>query len=225
MIMAKAKERLDAEAKLNMTKKQKIQNFWFYYRIHVIATIGAVIMLGVLIYDIMSQVESDYTLGLITAYPLTQETLIGMQDAINEIADDRNEDGEVVVTLSHYQMAIEENADPMMQMAATTRLSGDISVSASMIYMIDTPESYMPILEGMFTYNDGTPLPASGAVDVENLGYSLEDISAFNDIYGIDRLENVRVVMVNQKDSRIEKDEDLMVYYEDSLVIYENLKA
>ena len=221
--MAKAKERLDAEAKLNMTKKQKWDNFWFYYKMHVIAGTIGVILVGFFIYDMMSQVENDYTIGLITPYGLTQETLLEMQDAITTIADDRNEDGEVHVALSHYQLSNDPQGDPMTQMAATTRLSGDISVNASMIYIIDTPDDYLHVITGMFPYNDGSAVAETGAVDIENLGYAASEISIFDEVSYIQAIENARVVMVDNNISKIQKDEELLDYYDDSKILYEKM--
>ena len=223
--MAKAKERLDAEAKLNMTKMQKLDNFWFYHKIHIILSICGVCIVGMMIYDIVTQVDNDYTIGLVSPKYLSPELLIGMEDAIQSIADDRNEDGNVVVGISHYQLSNDPSGDPMTQMAATTRLSGDITAHQSMIYIIDNPDFYTNILEGMFSYNDGSQVIQGEPVDVENLGFAMGDIALFDQIVQIDQLADLRVIMVNDDIPAIQEKEEKASYYNDSKLIYNQLKG
>ena len=59
----------DNEIKL-VTAKDKRKNWWYYHKRHLLVGIIAAAMVGSLIYSLVSQVEPDYTIGLLTSYSM-----------------------------------------------------------------------------------------------------------------------------------------------------------
>lgn len=178
--MAKSKERLDAEKDHPMNGKEKISNFWFYYKWWVLGGGFALLMGILLIRDVVSNVKPDYTIGLLTPYTVPDETMKALEGSIQPYLDDRNGDGKVVVYLSPYNIGLDENqtGDPMAHAANMTRLSGDIQMGESMLFITDNLEGYQEKLQ-LFCYNDGSDPPLEGKPDYSRMGVPLSDCLAF----------------------------------------------
>lgn len=118
------------------------------------------------------------------------------------------------------------------------KFTADASTNASMIYLHD--ETSFQLLEnnfeGFFQYNDGTPMPA-GATDYENAMIPWEDVKAFaeftptaaeNDSWTAEDyqtlFEMLRVSLRAAEGSSIERSEEDMAYYEDSMALFDRLK-
>lgn len=179
--MAKSKERLDAEKNHPMTGKEKVINFWFYYRWWVMGGGFALIMAFLLIRDIASNVKPDYTMGLLTQHAIREEVIVQMETAMLPYIDDRNGDGKTVIRLSPYNIAVGDAAeavDPMAHTANMTRLSGDIQMGESMLFITDNLAEYQEMME-LFCYNDGSAPPIDQQPDYTKMGIPLKDCPAF----------------------------------------------
>ncbi len=229
-----------------LTPAEKRKNFWYYNKWYFL--IGAVVLFFVVytIVDIVTQVRPDYQIGLITTigYPNNTETVLAEQLA--PFFDDRNGDGQVVVTVNIFSIAGPQTAstiDPNMQMANQTKLVGDISTGESMIFLVDNP-ALLNAQYGLFPYNDGTePVPYESDEDDlvnETLTYDPADNERVGVRWGdcpkltalelgeseepLDApgysyqlfLEDFRLTMRLFKNTKLESDEDAAAYYEAS---------
>lgn len=225
--MAKSKERLDAEKNHPMTGKEKVINFWFYYRWWVLGGGLALIMTFFLLRDVNSNVTPDYTLGLLTQRAVSEEVVAGMETAMLPYIDDRNGDGKTVVRLSQYNLTVgeEEPADPMAQMAGMTRLSGDIQMGESMLFITDNIEQYQKQLE-LFCYNDGSNPPEGGGADYSRMGVPLYSCPAF---VGVDLAAagQGEFVLVKRAiaPSQLERGKGQTEYHADSMKLFDSLTA
>ena len=120
------------QPKHEMTGKEKRENFWFYHKWHVIVGIVAALMVFSFVWEIATQVHPDYTIGILTTTGVPMGTGEALAEQLKPYFDDRNGDGEVVVSVMEYTIGKDADsiADPNVQMANITKLSGDIDGGA-----------------------------------------------------------------------------------------------
>lgn len=147
-----------------LTPKEKRENFWFYYKWHVIGGAFAFVLLFTLFWDIVTQVKPDYTIGIISSNTLPAGIGEVMAERLTPCFDDRNGDGRVVVSVVEYTIGSGEalnGIDPNVQMANSTKLMGDLDMGESMLFLTDDLE-YFEEQYFLFAYNDGS-VPEEGA--------------------------------------------------------------
>ena len=125
------------QPKHEMTGKEKRENFWFYHKWHVIVGIVAALMVFSFVWEIATQVHPDYTIGILTTTGVPMGTGEALAEQLKPYFDDRNGDGEVVVSVMEYTIGTDADsiADPNVQMANITKLSGDIDGGESMLQL------------------------------------------------------------------------------------------
>lgn len=220
------------------TAKDKRANWWFYHKNHLIIGIIMTIIVGSLIYSIASKVDPDYSIALITSYNVPSEVLEALEAHITPYADDRNGDGQTVVTLCNYVFGdVGSSNDYQAQQAAYARFAGDTTLGTCIIYMHD--QSGFSSLEGdfpgFFQYNDGSPMPDE-AHDYENAMRSWSDFAGLADFPSSTSLEKwtpdvleelcgrLRVSVRTTVDTNLEKSDKLMAYYQDSVALLDRLE-
>lgn len=224
------------------TPREKRQNWWFYHKGHVIGCVVAAAVLFSIIYSIVSKVEPDYTVALLTSYSMPSVGTDELERCISAYADDRNGDGKVVVSVVNYTFSSTTAATPEMaqqQQAELTKFVADCTANDSMIFLHD--ESAFSALEnnfeGFFRYNDGTSMPEN-AHDFTNAMRPWTDFTAFSEFVpetGEDTnftgeiltelFQKLRVSVRASEGSSIEKKEKYMKYYEDCLELYSRLES
>ncbi|MEF2793868.1 MAG: hypothetical protein U0N62_00080, partial [Hydrogeniiclostridium sp.] len=137
------------------TRKDKWNHFWYYYRVHVIVGLIAAAFVGFLICDMVTKVQPDYSIGVISSYSIPSEISEQLSAELEKYGCDRNGDGDVVVQVNVYEIAqgeAAENTDPNMQIAGYVKLSGDLHTGDSYIFLTDD-ESFVAYgtEEGMFS--------------------------------------------------------------------------
>lgn len=218
------------------TAKDKRANWWFYHKKHLFVGIlvGAVVIS--MIYSIVSKVEPDYTIGMITSYNVPNAVLEELEKTLTPYANDRNGDGKVVVQISNYVLG-GEVSDPQSVQAAYARFAGDVTLGSCMIYFHDE-EGFSALrgdFAGFFQYNDGSPMPEE-AKDFENAMRPWEDFAALKDFTAqgseltswtpevVQELcSRLRVSVRTTAETNLEGNEKKMAYYEDSLALYQRL--
>lgn len=219
------------------TAKDKRQNWWFYHKVHLMVGILAAVGVASLIYSIVSQVEPDYSIGLLTSYSMPSEAQKQIGGYIERYAEDRNGDGKVVVQLNNYVMNSGETDVQMIQ-ASMTRFAGDASLSECMLYLHDAEAfgQMQPQFQSFFQYNDGTPMPED-ATDYDKAMYAWDEVSAFQNFQAAEMetvggwtpevLEELcgrlRISVRAMEGSGFAKDEKKVAYYEDSVALLDRL--
>lgn len=218
------------------TAKDKRANWWFYHKKHLFVGILVGAMVISMVYSIVSKVEPDYTIGMITSYSLPSAVLEELEKTLAPYADDRNGDGKVVVQVSEYVFG-SDTADPQALQAAYARFAGDVTMGSCMIYIHDEGgfSALKGDLAGLFQYNDGTPMP-EGAKDYDKAMRSWSEFEALKDFTAQgSELANwtpeviqtlcgrLRLSMRTAVGTNIEGNEKKMAYYEDSAALYQRL--
>ena len=161
-----------------VTGKDKRKNWWYYHKVHLLVGIIVVGLVGSFIYSMVTKVNPDYTIGLLTSYSMPSNGLDQLEQCITPYADDRNGDGQVVVTVVNYVYSDDADADATQQQAAVVRFLADASSNTCMIYLHDQ-EAFDALSRsdfgGLFQYNDGTAMPED-ADDFENAMLSWDEI-------------------------------------------------
>lgn len=153
---------------------KKLENWWFYYKWHFLIGIFIVIAFASLVHDMLGvgKTEPDYQMAYVGADPLPEDTVHALENAISEIGQDLNGDGQVVVAVNQYatyeniiqtQNRVEEIGDGDLAMQAEASYVGlmtDISAGDSFFFLLDDPENFEQTYE-ILSYIDGT-LPAEG---------------------------------------------------------------
>lgn len=222
--MKKAKERLEAEAKLNMTPKQKLSNFWFYNRWIVIGIIVTAVLAAVFIKDIILQEKPDYQIGVVAPYMISEGSLGALEAAVKPYIDDRNGDGKVVISINSYTIATEEASivDPNMQMAGMTRFSGDLQLCETMIYLLSDPTYYQKVSEA-FQLSDGSMPAAETEYPPEMIGVPIADCKAFEALSKIPDLQNLYLAKRVEPAEKMMQQQDIANYYSLSMDLYSKL--
>lgn len=223
------------------TKKDIRKNWWHYNKNTVLGVALVIAVAASMVYSVVSKVEPDYQLGLITSASWNDSMITELESYIAQYADDRNGDGNVVVQVNEYILnSSDENQDPNVVQASVVRFSADSTNLDSVIFLHNEGGlKYFDgdSLEGYFNYRDGSPMP-EGKLDYENAMFEWTEIEAFNEYQpsGVEEmtyemsggdvktiLERYRVSL-RSKTEGIEKDEKKTSYYEDSMKLFERLK-
>ncbi len=163
------------------TAKEKRANWWYYHKIQLGLGVVALALAVSIIYSIVSKVEPDYTIGLLTQDTYLSDMVTRLEEELTEYADDRNGDGQIVVKIAQYAVGGTSN-DPQIQQANTVRFMGDASNFDSVIYLCDSKSlQWAQDQGGFFTYTDGTT-PEEGATDYENMKVDWEDCKGLTEM-------------------------------------------
>ena len=193
-------EDLIPDEPLPQTRQQKIQNWLHYHKWWLIGGAALLVVLGIIVRDVVTAPKYDYTVGIVTARMLPDQILDELSEAFATLADDRDGNGEVAVQVRQYNLQFTEESEDLSgsaaageetasgveaagnmtnayeQIAAMTRLTGDLSGATSFIYLTDDPAGLQNNAL-LFCYLDGTT-PAEDAADVENMTVAWADTPA-----------------------------------------------
>ncbi|MDD3429473.1 MAG: hypothetical protein PHG02_05670 [Oscillospiraceae bacterium] len=223
-----------------LTKKQKWDNSWYYYKYHFL--IGAVVILlaSMFIKDIVTQRKPDYTVSIVSSRTYPEAFCEAIENALIPYADDYNGDGTVDVYVAQYILGLGENeVDYNQQMAGSTQLMADISSGTSFIYLCDDAAAFQKEI-GVYSYLDSNySLPAEGAQDYENMVKSWNDSPVLSsiDIYNLGLQENygytkesidalvnsIQIGLRAYHGTDLEKKEKLTPYFEGSIALFEKI--
>lgn len=216
-----------------MTRRQKWDNFWFYHKWHVIIGVAVALMVGLLVKDVVTKVEPDYTIGVLTTQSLPYSADETLGEKLATLCDDRNGDGKVEVQVLEYWIT-EDAIDPNTQMTMITKLMGDMQTGESMLFLTDDvavfEEKY-----GIFAYNDGTAPEDFENADITGMGVAWEDCPA---LAGLDlgntatldgsegeplqdTMKNYTLVKRVYTGSTLEGDEELTAYYNSAAALFD----
>ncbi len=163
-----------------MTPKQKRENFWFYYKWHVLGGVLVVAILGFFIHDMASKRLPDLEISIVTSkmMPTSVLTAISEQLETNGAVSDINGDGSIVVQVNQYNISTDESdqtVDYSAQMAGTVKLSADIQEGISPIFITDNLEG-LSRLTGAFLPEEGmVAVPWQEAQGLSGLDLVIED--------------------------------------------------
>ena len=124
-------------------KKRSRANWWYYH--WGIVAVAAVLAISVVYvaHGLLTTVDPDYTVAVVTAESLPDEAVQNLQTALEQYADDANGDGAVIVQVNNYTWSANASLTDMNgQMAGATQMNTDLANSESKIWIIEDPEGF-----------------------------------------------------------------------------------
>ena len=188
--------------------RKKIDNFWYYYKIHVLVVVFILFVAGVFIKDIVTKVDYDYSVAFVTEEMMTDEEISSIQSVLEKEAEDLNGDGEIHVEVQNYTIPQGDSADPQLVAAGQTKLTVDIQDGTSMIFFL-SPGCYE-------SYKDSGVLPAD---ESEYLKFS--DCTGYEKAGSPKELGDLMGALRLVEDTKQEKDQSKMDYYEANKELFE----
>ena len=188
--------------------RKKIDNFWYYYKIHVLVVVFILLVAGVFIKDIVTKVDYDYSVAFVTEEMMTNEEISSIQSVFEREAEDLNGDGEIHVEVQNYTIPQGDSADPQLVAAGQTKLTVDIQEGTSMIFFL-SPGCYE-------SYKDSGVLPAD---ESEYIKFS--DCTGYEEAGSPKELGDLMGALRLVEDTKLKKDQNKMDYYEANKELFE----
>lgn len=188
--------------------RKKIDNFWYYYKIHVLVVVFILFVAGVFIKDIVTKVDYDYSVAFVTEKMMTDEEISSIQSVLEKEAEDLNGDGEIHVEMQNYTIPQGDSADPQLVAAGQTKLTVDIQEGTSMIFFL-SPGCYE-------SYKDSGVLPAD---ESEYIKFS--DCTGYEEAGSPKELGDLMGALRLVEDTKLKKDQNKMDYYEANKELFE----
>ena len=147
--------------------KQKLQNFWYYYKIHTIIILA---VLAAALYFFLSQrgsVSSDYNIAVISPQGCSEEHLAKIANVIRNAGKDQNGDGSVEVKVSVYRFSMGKDEQDQIEIM---KLDADLVGKESGIFFTEDPDQFEASTNGIGKAADavavsGIPLLADCGLD------------------------------------------------------------
>ena len=188
--------------------RKKIDNFWYYYKIHVLVVVFILFVASVFIKDIVTKVDYDYSVAFVTEEMMTNEEISSIQSVFEGEAEDLNGDGEIHVEVQNYTIPQGDSADPKLVAAGQTKLTVDIQEGTSMIFFL-SPGCYE-------SYKDSGVLPAD---ESEYIKFS--DCTGYEEAGSPKELGDLMGALRLVEDTKLKKDQNKMDYYEANKELFE----
>lgn len=149
--------------------KNKLQNFWYYHKIHSIIIL-VVLVIGVyLLLTQQNSVKSDYDIAIVSAQGCSDEQMAQIRDVFQQAGTDQNGDGAVTVKVHLYRFAIGESGQDREAVAG---LDADLVGKISGIFFVDNPERFEAATNGLGKAADSIPaqsIPELTACGIDDL--------------------------------------------------------
>lgn len=120
-----------------MPFKKKLENFWYYYKIHTIVAVFVIISLAILITQCASRVDADMTVIIAsTTVNFTDEQETALEQKLSQYTDDINNDGKKVVEVQKFYIS-DSPSDSQLNAALEQKFATVLASSDATIYILD----------------------------------------------------------------------------------------
>lgn len=151
------------------TLAQRLGNWWHYHKWLVLLAVALLGIGAVLLAGWFDQTQPDLRVGYAARQAMDQDTAARLQTALENVCEDSNGDGQVLVTLEQYLISFSPTVpDANTQMANMARLSADLrAADGPAIFLLDDPAGLQRSI-GALQYLDGTQPPEQSPYDAQN---------------------------------------------------------
>ena len=124
-------------------KKRARANWWYYHWGVVAAAAVLAVSVVYVAHGLLTTVDPDYTVAVVTAEALPDEAVQNLQTALEAYAGDANGDGRVLVQVNNYTWSANATLTDMNgQMAGATQMNTDLSSGESNIWILEDPAGF-----------------------------------------------------------------------------------
>lgn len=200
------------KTKTPLTFKEKLQNFWFYYKIHTISIICAVLILIVGVSQCSAKTNWDMRVVYFSYSPVLDEQIKPIGTYLEKISKDLNGDGEVNIQMINCSLIPGDNNIKYNQATLTKVQSLIASEEKAMLFVFDSD--------------------SRGYFEAEALGDFFQTELTLGDGFyrktknvGYDPLpKNLQIAVRRVKDTTLEKIKDSGKIHKEALRILEELE-
>lgn len=212
------------------TPKQKWQNFWFYYRWHVVIGAVVIILVAFFLHDILSVVKPDYQIALVTQFNYSDDAISSLETELAKSGVDLNSDGKVVVQITSNVISSDGSGDMNAQMAGVVKLDADMASGTSMIFLTDDASfKDQQKKTQIFAYTDGSR-PADNATDDFRMRVALKNCKSLSTLNadttpggGKFLLDNLSMSLRVFQGTGLEKDKSKVAYFDASKKLFDKV--
>ena len=132
---------------------KKLQNFWFYYKTHLLIGLAVVFVLGYLAVQKSNTIQPDYHIGLVREIPCTDAELQSMEDMFTAAGTDVNGDGQIVVQLHTYYVNLSDDTPNAGVSNADTvaALDADLVGNMSGIFLLEDVTTFQRVTNNLLS--------------------------------------------------------------------------
>lgn len=123
----------------------KLQNFWFYYKKHLLVALAVLLVAAYLTIQDASAPKPDYHIGLVWAVNCTDEELAALKDIFTTAGRDINGDGQVLVQIHTYYVDLSTGSDADVVQA----LDADLIGGMSGIFLLEDAATFRRVTDGL----------------------------------------------------------------------------
>lgn len=125
----------------------KIQNFWFYYKKHLLIALAVLLAGGYLAWQNVRRPEPDYHIGLVMTLPCSEAQLQTWESRFAEAGNDCNGDGQVLVKIHTYFVDLADDSPNAGVTNAQTvsALDADLIGKVSGMYLLEDVDTFRQI--------------------------------------------------------------------------------
>lgn len=116
-----------------MTFKDKIKNYWYYYRVHTIVGLLIAAVFAVLVAQCASNEKYDYSVTLYMSKPMTETITNIIAEELSEFGSDLNGDGKISVQIIDCSYGENDN----IRMNQVAKLQARLTLPESMLFITD----------------------------------------------------------------------------------------
>ena len=128
---------------------KKLQNFWFYYKKHLLIALAVLVVALYLTWQDGESGKPDYHIGLIRSAQLTDGDLAALQDRLTAAGVDVNGDGEVLVRIHTYYVDLADDSlnAGVRNEQTIAALDADLTGALSGIFLLEDLATFRKITD------------------------------------------------------------------------------
>lgn len=144
----------------NLSFKEKLSHFWYYYKKHTIAGIFATIVVVWGTAQCIMQTDYDLNISYYTCRYVDEESLGKLENELESVVEDINENESKDVFVSLMLGDISRETPDEMTQAAYSKLVVELSTNDCFMYLVDKPyfelinNNFGQIVENVILLND-----------------------------------------------------------------------
>lgn len=173
-----------------MTRKEKIQNWFYYNKFWLLTGVILVGILGSVLWDALGigQTRPDYIVAYIGSKRLSDESAAALEARLEALGQDTNRDGKVSVELRQYITGYTGDLETVLSynQATEVALVADITKADSYFFLMDDPEKVQKAYQ-ILAESDGTP-PLESDYSAEGKAFRLTSCPALADLEAADSI-------------------------------------
>lgn len=130
----------EAACRKDMTVPQRIADFWFYHKFHLLAAVFCIAAVAICVSQCAKNEAADVTVGLYLNETVTGDRLKVLQGVLDDCAKDHNGDGKAIADLYDFSYAKSGGYSANAE-SQRSQLLAELSSGKTLLYVTDATRS------------------------------------------------------------------------------------